>query len=107
VTCRGRGYDVPQLNDGFHDLQQTLTLDYLFIDTEPGVNEETLLSIAISDTLVIVLRTDHQDDQAAALPAVACSRSSIELTRSPRPCTGSWRGARRRRESGGECVHAS
>lgn len=61
------GYDVARLNDGFTDLQQVLCLDYLFIDTHPGVNEETLLSIAVSDTLLTVLRTDHQDYQGTAV----------------------------------------
>jgi MinD-like ATPase involved in chromosome partitioning or flagellar assembly len=61
------GYDVGRLNDGFGELQRALGLDYLFIDTHPGVNEETLLSIAISDTLVIVLRADHQDYQGTAV----------------------------------------
>lgn len=60
-------YDVGRLNDGFRELQESLRLDYLFIDTHPGVNEETLLSIAISDTLLIVLRTDHQDYQGTAV----------------------------------------
>jgi MinD-like ATPase involved in chromosome partitioning or flagellar assembly len=61
------GYDVARLNDGFGELQRALALDYLFIDTHPGVNEETLLSIAISDTLVIVMRADHQDYQGTAV----------------------------------------
>ncbi len=61
------GYDVTRLNDGFRELQQALKLDYLFIDTHPGVNEETLLSIAISDALVVVLRADHQDYQGTAV----------------------------------------
>jgi MinD-like ATPase involved in chromosome partitioning or flagellar assembly len=61
------GYDVARLNDGFRELQDALRLDYLFIDTHPGVNEETLLSIAISDALVIVLRADHQDYQGTAV----------------------------------------
>lgn len=61
------GYDVSRLNDGFRDLVEKLELDYLFIDTHPGVNEETLLSIAISDSLVIVLRADHQDFQGTAV----------------------------------------
>jgi MinD-like ATPase involved in chromosome partitioning or flagellar assembly len=61
------GYDVTRLNDGFRELQRALRLDYLFIDTHPGVNEETLLSIAISDTLVIVLRADNQDYQGTAV----------------------------------------
>jgi septum site-determining protein MinD len=55
------GYDVGLLNDGFHDLIDQLQLDYLFIDTHPGLNEETLLSIAISDRMVIILRPDRQD----------------------------------------------
>ena len=61
------GYDVGLLNDGFRSLVDKLNLDYLFIDTHPGLNEETLLSIAISDVLVIILRTDQQDFQGTAV----------------------------------------
>src|SRR5688572_19744575 len=48
------GYDVGLLNDGLQDLGAHLKLDYLFIDTHPGLNEETLLSIAISDVFVLI-----------------------------------------------------
>ena len=61
------GYDVRLLNDGFQALIEKLNLDYLFVDTHPGVNEETLLSIAISDTLVLILRPDQQDFQGTAV----------------------------------------
>lgn len=61
------GYDVNRLNDGFHELVRQLKLDYLFIDTHPGLNEETLLSITISDTLLIILRPDQQDYQGTAV----------------------------------------
>jgi len=61
------GYDPSMLNDGFHDLIEDLNLDFLFIDTHPGLNEETLLSIAISDTLIIVMRPDKQDFQGTAV----------------------------------------
>ena len=61
------GYDVGLLNDGFHELIERLELDYLFIDTHPGLNEETLLSIAISDVLVLILRPDQQDFQGTAV----------------------------------------
>jgi septum site-determining protein MinD len=61
------GYDVRLLNDGFQALIEKLELDYLFIDTHPGVNEETLLSIAISDVLVLILRPDQQDFQGTAV----------------------------------------
>ena len=55
------GYDVGLLNDGFRSLIEKLRLDLLLIDTHPGLNEETLLSIAISDILLIILRPDQQD----------------------------------------------
>jgi MinD-like ATPase involved in chromosome partitioning or flagellar assembly len=61
------GYDVGRLNDGIQEVIQRLELDYLFIDTHPGVNEETLLSIAISDNLLIVLRPDQQDFQGTSV----------------------------------------
>jgi len=32
------GYDVALLNDGLQDAVRRLNLDYLFIDTHPGVN---------------------------------------------------------------------
>jgi MinD-like ATPase involved in chromosome partitioning or flagellar assembly len=55
------GYDVNRLNEGFRRLVADLSLDVLLLDTHPGINEETLLSIAMSNALVIVLRPDQQD----------------------------------------------
>ncbi|MFC1878891.1 MinD/ParA family protein [Chloroflexota bacterium] len=55
------GYDVGLLNDGFQDLIDDLDLDLLLIDTHPGLNEETVLSIAISDVLLLIMRPDQQD----------------------------------------------
>jgi MinD-like ATPase involved in chromosome partitioning or flagellar assembly len=61
------GYDVSLLNDGFRELIDKLNLDVLMIDTHPGLNEETLLSIAISDALVVVMRPDQQDYQGTGV----------------------------------------
>jgi MinD-like ATPase involved in chromosome partitioning or flagellar assembly len=61
------GYDVGLLNDGFHKLVEDLSLDVLMIDTHPGLNEETLLSIAISDALAIIMRPDQQDYQGTGV----------------------------------------
>lgn len=61
------GYDVGLLNDGFQSLIEELDLDVLLIDTHPGLNEETLLSIAISDALIIVMRPDQQDFQGTGV----------------------------------------
>ena len=55
------GYDVGLLNDGYEQLLSALELDALLIDTHPGLNEETLLSIAISDALAVIMRPDQQD----------------------------------------------
>jgi len=55
------GYDAHLLTQGFRNLINDLGLDVLIIDTHPGLGEETLLSIVISHTLVIILRPDQQD----------------------------------------------
>jgi septum site-determining protein MinD len=61
------GYDVALLNEGFRELVKELSLDVLILDTHPGLNEETLLSIAMSNTLAIVLRPDHQDYEGTSV----------------------------------------
>src|SRR5436305_2168771 len=61
------GYEVNLLTDGFRTLIRTLRLDYLFIDTHPGLNEETLLSLILSDILILLLRPDQQDFQGTAV----------------------------------------
>jgi septum site-determining protein MinD len=61
------GFDINLLNTGLQTLMSEFELDYLFIDTHPGLNEETLLSIAISDLLIVILRPDHQDFQGTAV----------------------------------------
>jgi MinD-like ATPase involved in chromosome partitioning or flagellar assembly len=71
------GYDVAMLNDGIQALVVNLSLDYLFIDTHPGVNEETLLSIAISDVLVLVMRPDQQDFQGTAVTVELAKRLDV------------------------------
>lgn len=55
------GYDAQLLTHGIRQLIDDLKLDVLLIDTHPGLGEETLLSIVISHTLIIILRPDQQD----------------------------------------------
>lgn len=61
------GYNVRLLNDGFRNSISALNLDYLFIDTHPGINEETLLSIVVANVLVLIMRPDRQDFQGTAV----------------------------------------
>ena len=62
-----KGYSTDLLNTGINDLCSSLELDYLFIDTHAGINEETLLALALSDAAGIILRFDHQDYQGTAI----------------------------------------
>jgi len=71
------GYDVGLLNDGFQGLIQELNLDFLFIDTHPGLNEETLLSITISDVLLLIMRPDRQDFQGTAVTVDIARRLEV------------------------------
>jgi MinD-like ATPase involved in chromosome partitioning or flagellar assembly len=71
------GYEVGLLNDGFRDLIETLKLDVLLIDTHPGLNEETLLSIAVSDALAIVMRPDQQDYQGTAVTVEVARKLNV------------------------------
>jgi len=61
------GYDAQRLAQGFRQLVDDLKLDALLIDTHPGLNEETLLSLVISHSLAIVMRPDQQDYEGTAV----------------------------------------
>lgn len=71
------GYSAAQLNAGIQELMTQQQLDFLLIDTHPGVNEETLLSIAISDTLLLVVRPDQQDFQGTAVTVELARRLDV------------------------------
>ncbi len=72
------GYDVSMLTTGFREISQKLSLDYLVIDTHPGLNEETLLSIALSDILFIVMRPDQQDFQGTSVTVEVAKRLKVK-----------------------------
>lgn len=63
------GYDAQRLTEGFRRLVDQLALDVLLIDTHPGLNEETLLSLVLSDSLLIVMRPDRQDYEGTGITA--------------------------------------
>lgn len=71
------GYDVGLLNDGFHELVETLNLDVLLIDTHPGLNEETLLSVALSDALAVIMRPDQQDYQGTSVTVEVARKLNV------------------------------
>jgi len=71
------GYDVGLLGDGFRSLAAELALDVLLLDTHPGLNEETLLSIAMSHALAIVLRPDHQDYEGTQVTVTVARKLAV------------------------------
>lgn len=72
------GYNVELLSDGFQQMCQKMELDFLLIDTHPGLNEETLLSLAISDKLVVIMRPDQQDFEGSSITLKVASRLHVE-----------------------------
>jgi MinD-like ATPase involved in chromosome partitioning or flagellar assembly len=82
------GYDARALTSGLRQLARALALDFLLIDTHPGLNEETLLSIALSHTLVVVMRPDEQDYEGSGVTievarALGVPRMLIVVNKSP------------------------
>lgn len=61
------GCDVNLLNHGIQQLATSLDLDALILDTSAGLDETTLLAIAISDILLVILRPDRQDFQGTGI----------------------------------------
>jgi MinD-like ATPase involved in chromosome partitioning or flagellar assembly len=61
------GYNTNQLALGFRSIIDSLDLDIVLIDTHPGLNEETLLSIVVSHAVLIVFRPDQQDYEGTGI----------------------------------------
>lgn len=75
------GYKVERLNDALFALSDDLGLDVVIVDTHPGINEETLLSTAIADCLVMVMRPDAQDYLGTAVAIEVAERLDVPAIR--------------------------
>ena len=71
------GYDPQRLTDGLRRLVEELSLDFLIIDTHPGLHEETLLSLVVSDTVLIVMRPDQQDYEGTGITMRVARRLQV------------------------------
>lgn len=71
------GYDPRALTSGLRQLARALELDLLMIDTHPGLNEETLLSIALSHSLLVVMRPDQQDYEGTGVTIEVASALGV------------------------------
>ena len=59
--------DLELLNAGCQNLIEALSLDMLIIDSQPGLNKESLVPLTVSDILLIVLRHDWRDYQGTSV----------------------------------------
>ncbi|MCP5098339.1 MAG: MinD/ParA family protein [Chloroflexi bacterium] len=70
-------YDAEDMHSAFRNFIISRSLDFLLIDTHPGLHEETLLSIVISDALIIILRPDQQDFQGTSVTVDVARRLKV------------------------------
>jgi len=75
------GYKVEHLNDALFQLAEQLKIDVVIVDTHPGINEETLLTTAISDCLLMVMRPDTQDYLGTAVAIEVAERLDVPAIR--------------------------
>ena len=67
VRIVSEGYDVSKLNQHFGQLTRDLELDLMIVDSHPGLNRETMLTTAVSDILLLIIRPDSQDFHGTAV----------------------------------------
>lgn len=80
VAMLKEGFDVQKLSAAFSELTKELKLDILLIDTHPGIEEETLLSIAMCDILTVIVRPDEQDYMGTAVTFEIAKRMGVPRT---------------------------
>jgi MinD-like ATPase involved in chromosome partitioning or flagellar assembly len=105
-----QGYDVNRLNGGFRKLAEELALDVLMLDTHPGISEETLLSIAMSNAVVIVLRPDRQDYEGTRVTVAVARKLGVPqmmLVVNKAPAAFEPEAIRRRVEDAYDCAVAA
>ena len=69
--------DHIHFSDGCYQLIEALELDLILMDTHPGIDQQTLLSVACSDTLVLLMRPDEQDYRGTQLLLETADRMQI------------------------------
>ncbi len=55
------GFEVESFSKAIEKVQSNFKLDYLLIDTHPGLENDTLLAMGVCDHLMIISRIDQQD----------------------------------------------
>ena len=68
------GLEVKVFTSGLQQLTDKLNLDYLLVDTHPGIENDTILVMGACNGLLLVSRVDQQDILGTAIMAKLASR---------------------------------
>ena len=55
------GFELDSFSKAIKKLAESFNLDYLLVDTHPGLEDDTLLAMGVCDSLIVVSRLDQQD----------------------------------------------
>jgi MinD-like ATPase involved in chromosome partitioning or flagellar assembly len=55
------GFNLSRFKAVLNTLATEYQLDYLLIDSHPGIEKDTIISMAVCDVVVLLSRVDHQD----------------------------------------------
>lgn len=73
-------YRVKNPSDALTHLSQELKLDYLLLDTQPTLDDENLLSLALADTMAVLMQLDTYDFQRIAVLLGIIQKLGIQKT---------------------------
>ena len=61
IRVLSKGYEIGMFRDALDVISRLHNLDYMIIDTHPGIEKSTLVSMGVCDMNIIISRMDSQD----------------------------------------------
>lgn len=61
VRVLSKGYEIGMFRDAIDVISRLHNLDYMILDTHPGIEKSTLVSMGVCDLNIIISRMDSQD----------------------------------------------
>lgn len=61
IRVLSKGYEIGMFRDALNLISRMHNLDYMIIDTHPGIEKSTLISMGVCDMNIIISRMDSQD----------------------------------------------
>ena len=72
--------NIDRYTEALGILEKELALDIILVDTRAGLNENTMTSIALSNSLLVVLHPDAQDFQGTAVTVDVARKLMVQMT---------------------------